>query len=202
MAVTGVQAERISGTNRYGTAAAVAAEFDSSERVFVATGVDYPDALSAAARAGAVDSPVLLVRRTEIPSATAAALDALDPAQITVLGAEGAVDQSVVNQLRQWAPTTRTGGLNRYATSARIFADVVSAETVYLASGQNWPDALAGSAKAGSDHEPLLITRKNALPGPIEAALVRLFPDKVVVLGGEDAITQKVIDELEELLGD
>src|SRR5690606_21695722 len=84
-AVTGAPVDRLSGTNRYGTAAAVAGEFDTAERVFVATGLDYPDALSAAARAGSLDSPVLLVRQDSIPSVTAAALDALDPTQITVL---------------------------------------------------------------------------------------------------------------------
>ncbi|WP_238154378.1 S8 family serine peptidase [Ornithinimicrobium sufpigmenti] len=200
-ALTGAPVERVSGTNRYGTAAAVAAEFGGQgQRVFVATGVDYPDALSAAARAGALDSPVLLVRRTEIPSATAAALDALEPSQITVLGGEGAVDQGVVNELRQWAPTTRTGGLNRWVTSARLFAEVASAETVYVASGQNWPDALAGGAKAGGDHEPLLITRQGGLPGAIEGALQRLWPQKVVVLGGTTAVSNKVIEELEDLL--
>ncbi|WP_181009843.1 cell wall-binding repeat-containing protein [Ornithinimicrobium sufpigmenti] len=202
-ALTGAPVERVSGTNRYGTAAAVAAQFAGQdvERVFVATGVDYPDALSAAARAGALDSPVLLVRRTEIPSATAAALDALEPGSITVLGGEGAVDQDVVNELREWAPTTRTGGLNRWVTSARLFAEVASAETVYVASGQNWPDALAGGAKAGADHEPLLITRQGGLPGAIVQAITRLDPDRAVVLGGTTAVSDKVIEELEDLRG-
>ena len=200
--LTGAPVQRVSGTNRYGTAAAVAAEFGTAERVFVATGANYPDALSAAARAGALDSPVLLVRRTEIPSATAAALDGLAPSQITVLGGEGAVDQSVVNELRDWAPTRRTGGLNRWITSARLFAEVASAETVYVASGQNWPDALAGGAKAGSDHEPLLITRQDRLPGVILSTLERLDPDRVVVLGGPVAVSEDVVDELRGLRDD
>jgi putative cell wall-binding protein len=146
-----------------------------------------------------VDSPVLLVRRDSIPSVTAAALDGLDPSQITVLGGEGAVDQSVVEELRSWAPTQRVGGLNRYVTSARIFAEVASAETVYVASGQNWPDALAGGAKAGSDHEPLLITRQHSLPQVIVDALQRLDPDRVVVLGGEVAVSEDVVEELRGL---
>ncbi|WP_192498639.1 cell wall-binding repeat-containing protein [Ornithinimicrobium pratense] len=200
-ALTGASVERLSGTNRYGTAAAVAAEFGTADRVFVATGVDYPDALSAAARAGALDSPVLLVRQASIPSATAAALSALAPSQITVLGGEGAVDQSVVRELRQWAPTQRQGGLNRWITSARIFADVVSAETVYVASGQDWPDALAGGAKAGSDHEPLLLTRKGELPTVIANAILRLDPERAVVLGGTNAVSNDVVEELEDLRG-
>lgn len=180
----------------------MAGQFDSVERVFVATGANYPDALSAAARAGALDSPVLLVRQHEIPAATAAALDALAPSQITVLGGEGAVDQSVVDELRDWAPTWRTGGLNRWITSAWLFAEVADAETVYVASGANWPDALAGGAKAGSDHEPLLLTRPDRVPPVIMSALERLDPDRVVVLGGTSAVQESVLDELRGLRDD
>ena len=200
--LTGSPVERLSGSNRFGTAAAVAGQFDSVERVFVATGANYPDALSAAARAGALDSPVLLVRQHEIPAATAAALDALAPSQITVLGGEGAVDQSVVQELRDWAPTWRTGGLNRWITSAWLFAEVADAETVYVASGANWPDALAGGAKAGSDHEPLLLTRPDRVPPVIMSALERLDPDRVVVLGGTSAVQESVLDELRGLRDD
>ena len=200
-AVTGAPVDRLSGTNRYGTAAAVAGEFDTAERVFVATGLDYPDALSAAARAGSLDSPVLLVRQDSIPSVTAAALDALDPTQITVLGGEDAINQDVIDELGEWAPTTRVGGLNRWSTSALLFVEIASADTVYLASGQDWPDALAGGAKAASDDKPLLITRTDRLPSVIEDTIVRLVPEKVVVLGGSAAVSQAVIDELEALRG-
>ncbi|WP_131105977.1 cell wall-binding repeat-containing protein [Ornithinimicrobium sufpigmenti] len=201
-ALTGAAVDRLSGTNRYGTAAAVAAEFGATgERVFVAVGLDYPDALSAAARAGALDSPVLLVRPDEIPSATTHALDDLAPSQITLLGGEGVVTKEVMDELADWAPTTRVSGLNRWITSARLFAEVASADTIYLASGQDWPDALAGGAKAASDDEPLLITREDGLPDAIEDAIVRLFPERVVVLGGEGAVADTVIKELEKLRG-
>lgn len=200
-AVTGVEVERLEGANRYGTAAAVAGEFGTAEHVFVATGRDYPDALSAAARAGHLDSPVLLVRPDGIPTVTAKALDDLDPSQITVLGGEEAIEQSVVDDLGNWAPATRVGGLNRWITSALLFAEVASADTVYLASGRAWPDALAGGAKAASDGEPLLITRPDRLAGAIEDTIVRLFPDKVVVLGGKLAVHDSVIEELENLRG-
>ena len=106
------------------------------------------------------------------------------------------IHQSVVDELREWAPTKRAGGLNRWITSARLFAEVASADTVYLASGQNWPDALAGGAKAGSDHEPLLITRHDRLPGAIEDALERLYPERV------RAIIKDELLEVRERFGD
>lgn len=197
--VTGAPVERWSGSDRYRTAAAVSQAYDSAERVFVATGADYPDALAAAARAGAVDAPVLLVRTDGIPGATAAALDRLDPEQITVLGGDAAVNDPVVRDLRAWAPTNRVAGLNRYVTAANLMQEYVSAETVYIASGMNWPDALAGSAKAGMDEAPLLLTRPDSIPQVLVTALQRLYPDRIVILGGTVAVSEDVEEELGNL---
>ncbi|MFK5582948.1 cell wall-binding repeat-containing protein [Serinicoccus sp. LYQ131] len=197
--VTGAPVDRWSGTDRYRTAAAVSEAYDSAERVFVATGLDYPDALAAAARAGAVDAPVLLVRTDGIPGATAAALDRLDPERITVLGGDAAVNDPVVQDLRDWAPTTRVAGLNRYVTAAKLMEEYVSAETVYIASGMDWPDALAGSAKAGTDEAPLLLTRPNGIPQVLATALQRLYPDRIVILGGTEAVSEGVEDDLGDL---
>lgn len=141
------------------------------------------------------------MRPDEVPSATVDALDDLAPSEITLLGGEGVVTKEVMDELADWAPTTRVSGLNRWITSARLFAEVASADTVYLASGQDWPDALAGGAKAASDDEPLLITRKGDLPEATTDAIVRLFPDRVLVLVGTDAVADTVIEELEKLRG-
>ena len=63
-ALKGTQIKRVSGSDRYGTSTAVLKEFFSGQKIrraFVATGIDYPDALSAAAAGGALGAPVLLV---------------------------------------------------------------------------------------------------------------------------------------------
>lgn len=197
--LTDAPVDRLSGLDRYRTAAAVSTEYGQVDRVFVATGADYPDALAAAARAGAVDAPVLLTRKDSIPDATAEALTALSPQRITVLGGEAAVEDDVVQELRQWAPARRLGGNNRYITAARVMAEYASADTVFLASGEDWPDALAGSARAGSDARPLLLTRHGELPPVTISALERLHPERVIVLGGETAVSGDVVEELRAL---
>jgi len=98
-AAAGVPAERLSGVNRYGTAAAVSAEFGTAERVFVATGEDYPDALSAAARAGAVDAPVLLVKEDSVPLVTTTELERLEPPHLRVVGGPDVVSDAVLEAL-------------------------------------------------------------------------------------------------------
>src|SRR5690606_33459309 len=115
--------ERISGSNRYGTAAAVAAEFGDVDHVFVATGQAYADALAASAAAGADGVPVLLVGKDAVPPATAARLAAIDPSSITVLGGAAAVSDAVVTQLEGYAAeVTQVAGADRYETAADLSA--------------------------------------------------------------------------------
>lgn len=72
----GFDTERIWGTDRYRTAAALADTFfdPGIRRALVATGEAFPDALSGVAAAGSLDSPLLLTRTESLPPSTSAAL--------------------------------------------------------------------------------------------------------------------------------
>ena len=70
--------KRLAGWNRYDTARMVAHEFKVAHgsdpaTAFVATGDNFPDALTVSGIAAALDSPVLLVRKSSVPTPTAAA---------------------------------------------------------------------------------------------------------------------------------
>jgi putative cell wall-binding protein len=65
-------------------------------------------------------------------------------------------------------------------------------DTVFVAAGGNFPDALAGSAIAGHLGAPLLLVASNSVPAATAAALSRLEPDTVVILGGTNAISANV----------
>lgn len=200
--LTGVDVDRWSGGNRYATAAAVASQYDSADLVYIATGVNYPDALAASAKAGSQDAPVLLVRPDLAPGVTLAQLDRLDPDSIILMGGEGAVQDEVFLQLRDryGADTVeRLAGGNRYETAALLTETYPSAETVYVASGMDWPDALTGAARAGADHEPLVLTRTTAVPNVMWSQLLRLNPDTIRILGGTEAVSQDVEDALRAL---
>ena len=69
-ALKGTQIKRVSGSDRYGTSTAVLKEFFSGQKIrraFVATGIDYPDALSAAVPAGALNKRLVLSNGKCIP---------------------------------------------------------------------------------------------------------------------------------------
>ena len=189
--------ERIAGADRYATAARASQAWSSGTGVvYVVNGQDFPDALTAAARAGVYDAPVLLTRPTEIPGPTASALERLSPARVVVVGGTGSVSATVAEELRDHATTgdlTRVGGSNRYVTAANMASYYPSGRSrVYLASGEDHPDALAGAALAGHEHLPLLLTRQDRLDTATLQQLSRLNADEVVVLGGSQAVADEV----------
>ena len=93
----------------------------------------------------------------------------------------------------------RLAGADRYATAAAVARDGFAggAETAVLATGEAFPDALAGGALAAAGGHPLLLTRSDGLPEPTAAALAELGVTRAVVLGGTNAVSDEVATALE-----
>src|SRR5690606_10891218 len=91
----------------------------------------------------------------------------------------------------------RVSGPNRYATavaaSQQAFPD--GADFVVIASGQNYPDALAGAA-ATRGGAPVLLVERDRVPPEVFAEIDRLRPGAVVILGGAAAVSQDVANQL------
>ncbi|MBF4510184.1 MAG: cell wall-binding repeat-containing protein, partial [Aeromicrobium sp.] len=96
----------------------------------------------------------------------------------------------------------RVAGLNRYLTSvAASKRAFLSASTVVVATGDNWPDALGGSALAGAVEGPLLLTSSASLPSGVRDEIVRLKAKKVYVLGGKAAVSDTVLNQIKGIPG-
>jgi putative cell wall-binding protein len=196
--------DRLAGRDRYATAQAVAAKFGSGVPVaYVASGLDFPDALAGASAAGGQRSPVLLTGTAKIPAATQQALTALKPKKIVVLGGTASVSNTVLTALRPFTAgsVTRIGGRDRFETAAKVSASVTpkGVAVAYVASGSSFADALSGTALAGSQKAPVLLTKSSALPKATLAELQRLKPGRIVVLGGSGVVTSSVVSQLEGL---
>jgi putative cell wall-binding protein len=196
---------RIGGADRYATAAAIsAATFAPGVALaYVATGANFPDALAGAAAAGSRNAPVLLVKDDGIPSATVAELQRLKPAKIVVLGGASVVSSSVKEALAAYTTGTviRLAGGDRYSTAATISSATFApgVDVVYVATGANFPDALAGAAAAGSEGAPILLVTKDTVPSATAAEVRRLNPGRIVVLGSTGVVSEAV--RLQLLLG-
>lgn len=192
---------RLSGADRFGTSVASSQwTFPRASVVFVATGFEYADALAGTPAAALTGSPVLLVRPNEVPDAVVAEITRLRPTTIKVLGGASAISGQSLQQLSRLAPNVEVlAGVDRYATGALISAQHWAdggAQTVYAASGQSPPDALAAAAAAAKDGAPLLLVRRDGLPGPTELELRRLMPQRVIVVGGTSVIDRALEREL------
>ncbi|MFD1507191.1 hypothetical protein FE374_14615 [Georgenia yuyongxinii] len=193
---------RIGGADRYATAAATSRyAFPTADTVFITTGTQYADALSAGPAAVKLGAPILLVQRTAIPMTVHVELQRLRPSRIYVLGGPAAVADSVVTELMAYTGVTRLAGSDRYQTSAAVGrAGWVSAQTVYLASGQDFADGLAGGAAAAALGAPLYVTPGNLLTHSVKSELQRLGPNLVVLLGGEGALNAGVAEAVQQTL--
>src|SRR6185437_1207324 len=191
--------QRFAGADRYATSAQALADYDPGvAKLYVATGVSFPDALAAGAAAG-TDNPVLLVNPAGLSSATTTAVARLRPGQIVLVGGPRALPDSIGATLAGYASQgwTRLAGPNRYATAAAIASDAfpAGATTVYLASGVAFPDALTASALGAAAGAPVLLTAPNALPAETTAALTALHPRDVVIVGGTSAVSNTVASQ-------
>lgn len=95
----------------------------TTETAYIATGENFPDALSMSAVAALGIGPVLLVQLNSIPAATLAELNRLQPPRVVIVGGEAVISAGVEAQLAALAYTTeviRHEGANRYDTAAAV----------------------------------------------------------------------------------
>ena len=146
---------RVSASDRYGTAVAISKrEFPgSAPTVFVASGSNYPDALSGGPVAAAAGGPLLLTSPDTLPAVVSAEITRLSPSKIVVIGGPGAVSDTVLAALDAIAPATRIFGSDRYQTSrALVTSAFASAPTVLSGDrielprriGREWGGRIAG----------------------------------------------------------
>lgn len=124
---------------------------------------------------------------------------------MTVLGGEEAVSEEVLAEIgEQTDEVRRVAGEDRYETSALLAEQTAPGEAAMVASGEDFPDALAGTALAGhlGVDVPLLLTQPDNLPEATGSVLSDREPATVDLLGGELTINDSVGKEIEELLAE
>ena len=190
---------RVAGQDRYATAAAVAAHWESAETVFLATGLAFPDAVTGGPIAGLNEAPMLLTHPDWLPAPTHDALTRLQPRRIVLLGGTGAIGTGVESALRgQYEEVIRLAGPDRYATAAAVatWHFTEGTDTVYVATGLGYHDALLAGPAAVRDNAALLLVSQSDVPGATRSALAALSPERIVVVGGTGVVSPAVADLL------
>jgi len=219
-AIAGVASvDRVSGPNRYSTAAAVAdkmktilgATFPTS--AFIVNGSNpnnLTDSLVASPASVTMHYPILLVRNTSAPAETKAALSRLGITRPYIVGGPPAVSAAVATELGV-ASGDRISGPDRYATAV-AFANRAYAQTwlapKYVGVAGTTVDALSGGVTMGHLNGAILLSGKSSLPSATKAALsahkddiydVFVFGDASVVSEGVIASIMTAISRLTEV---
>jgi cell wall-associated protease len=206
---------RIAGVDRYDTAALTAIEAatragSTPEAVVIASGIDFPDALSATPLASGAGYPILLTDPDAPPARTLEALVDLDPSTLLVVGGPGAVSQTVVDMVTaamgpKPPSVERIAGVDRYATS-RALAEFAADEGVLgfgelgVATGLDYPDALAGGVLLGRHGAPLILA--DEMSSDLDAWLGEraVYVDRLWAFGGDSAMSDELVSQMAQAL--
>lgn len=195
-----IRADRVAGADRYATAALLAdyVPAGGEKAAYIASGEVFPDALSAGPAAVHSAGPALLTRSTQLPKVTSDVIDGLGNIPVRVVGGGSVIADTVLDQVGETTyaqDVRRVAGPDRYATSAAVSADAfATAGVVYIASGQQYPDALAGVPLASRTSSPILLVHKDRVDTHVCQEIARLKPGKVVALGGEGSLAEATLD--------
>lgn len=216
-----VETSRIEGDTRYDTAAEAAAfvqqrndnaaNFPSGQRaVFLTTGENFPDAVTAGApAASSAESPipVLLTRPDEVPAETQAVIDELDIELVVIVGGPDAVSEQVETQVedddtttdRVWGDT-RTATATAMADFAMEYLDFQPAD-IELTRGDLYPDALTVAPLAGQNLSPILLTEdRDTLSAPTHDWLATQCEavERIRAVGLETAVSEATLEDAEQ----
>ena len=191
---------RLSGTNRYKTNLAVLEEADAvyreknpgkamDEKILIASGEDFPDALSG----GATGHPVLLVNRSRTEEQKKYIINA-HKKTIYILGGESAVTSTVSSWLSAKGLVKRLAGKTRYETSIEIAKEFCgsSPKEVVVAWANDFPDALSAVSIAQHLNAPVVLSSVSNI-GAAYNYTKKANTKAAWVLGGVSGVPDKAV---------
>jgi putative cell wall-binding protein len=192
--------DRLTGTDRFGTSREIARDTfrSGASAAFIATGMNYPDALAAGPAAGELDAPVILVNggAAHVDAETVLLLSELGVEEVFIIGGGPSVSAGIENDLKAvpGLSVSRITGSDRFGTSVAIAQHFFAyADSVYLATGMNFPDALAGGPLAASLGAPLYLSRQQCLSADVAEDILEVGAWSVSLLGGPPSLSDNVI---------
>lgn len=197
---------RAAGETRYATMAALLpkAPWKAERTVVLASGSNYPDALAAASLAGAYDAPIVLTEPNSLSIDAADMIEQLSPNVIYVVGGEAAVSKSAVDTATYYAAdgckAFRIAGDTRLETSLAIAKRVrqksTASDSLIVATGFNYADALSVSPFAFAYNSPIFLCGSNGLSADAISYISGAGFKRAILVGGTAAVPERVKHQL------
>ncbi len=202
----GLTVERIAGSSRFETAVAVAEKMDELRggkpaATFFVFSHNYPDALAVSNVAAIAGAPILYIEKNGVMrDSIKEYMDSCGSVNISVIiGGPALIGSNADTTLKKYGRTERIYGSNRYETCVLIdaaFNDILDGDSICVACGTNYPDALSGGVLAAYCHAPMLLVPANAISKQQQEYVYWKTPLNVFAFGGTGVLSEKVIDEI------
>ncbi len=189
--------ERIYGNDRYDTSVKIAEKIGISGSVALATGSNFPDALSISAIASKLGMPILLTAKDSLPSVVKSFFQKYSVSKTYLVGGTGVISNGVQSQVPN---PYRLAGSDRYDTNIAIlkhFESNFNFNKIYVTTGEKFADALTGAVLAAKNSAPLILAGSS-----LQAVTSSYLQTKVelgtqaIGLGGGSAVSQSVLEQI------
>ncbi len=190
--------KRLSGDSKYETIKTINDEIDAKEGtpIVIAGGNVFADGLSISTIAASKGYPIVLSDSNALSESAIGTIKKVKPSKVYIVGGTAAISDSIKEQIKNMVNLSednivRTWGMDRYETSLNIakYFDL-DGDMVTFASGENFPDALAGSVYASKYDAPVILinddmkSQKNYIDGKSYL--------KEVIFGGPAVVAESV----------
>jgi cell surface protein len=201
-----IKVTRISGSDRFDTSDKLSQEVSrlskKSSQAILVNGYKNIDALSVSSLATKEELPILLNGRNALNMSVKNRLKQMNVNKVYIIGGNNSISSDVEKELKgMQISVVRLSGTDRYETSANIakyaYKDF---DEAIIASGENPVDALAASTLTGKKEAPILLTNRNKIPKSIKKIIEDMDIGKITIVGGENSITDDVMDDMEDML--
>ena len=203
---TDVKTVEISGVDRIQTTNknALLAYPGGCATVIIATMYNFPDALAGSSLAGALDAPILLTASDYLTPATADTIKQLGATNVVLLGSDKVLSFKTAQEIQALTgtPPIRLAGTDRIMTQMEIYKYGLSLglwanDTIIVADGMNFPDALSISSYAAAKRVPLfLLGVKGELAAEQKALLGAHFgANSTAIIVGDSKVVPTAVEQ-------
>ena len=192
--------ERIAGVDRYGTSEMVARRVTGitgkKNTGVIASGQVFPDALSVGTFASRDGYPILLVKKNLVPDQVVRAIKDLDIKKTYIAGGTNTISKSTEAKLP--GVLERMAGKDRYETSVAIAkSKFKDSKEAFIASGEEFADALVISPVSGKYNRPTLLASRNKKTNAVVKKYIEeTYLTSITAIGGEKYLPNSIMLDL------
>lgn len=189
---------RLGGINRFDTNKKIvdALDVQKGTPIVITNGYGFADALSVSSVAASKGYPILMSDSSNLSDEIKQEIKGIQPSQVYLIGGQGSLNNNIISEIQNIVPQlgetniVRIGGSTRYDTSLDINKYFnMDSDTVVITSGQNFPDALSGSAIAAQEDAPIMLTDGQDISSQ-KKYLDTTGYKNLILLGGTGAINE------------